>query len=239
MGSTSPVNVPVRWVADAEVVEGVGAATGGREVADAAEAVVVEEHDGQRDAFLVGRQDLVGEHEVGAVADHHVDPSLGFRHGHAEATGDLVAHGGVAVLHVVRVRAAGAPDLVQVAGQAAGRADDHAVLAGSLVDEADDLGLGDVLGRRQVADSLDLVVPLDAQALDRRPALRGGPLPAACLQGLLQLRQGDPGVALQRQGRSLAGVHLGHVDGHERRPPDAARTTSSWSGSPTGACRWR
>ena len=41
----------------------------------------------------------------------------------AEAAGDLVAHAGVAVLDVVALGVAGAPQLVQVAGHRAGRAD--------------------------------------------------------------------------------------------------------------------
>ena len=47
----------------------------------------------------------------------------GSRHLHAEAAGDLVAHAGKAVFEVVAAGRAGLPELVQLARQAARRAD--------------------------------------------------------------------------------------------------------------------
>ena len=62
-----------------------------------------------------------------------------FRDGqlHPEPARHLVAHAGVAVLHVVALRVAGPPQLVQVAGQRAGRADDDVPRPGHVVDHAD------------------------------------------------------------------------------------------------------
>ena len=57
--------------------------------------------------------------------------------------GDLVAHARVAVLEVVGLGVLGAPQLQQVAGQAARGADHRGVAADRLVDDADDLGLGE------------------------------------------------------------------------------------------------
>ena len=63
-------------------------------------------------------------HHVAAVADHDEDFAVGQGHLHAQAAGDLVAHAGEAVFHVVAVGRAGPPQLVQLARQAAGGADD-------------------------------------------------------------------------------------------------------------------
>ena len=79
-------------------------------------------------ALLDRGDDLRRHHQVRAVADHHVDLARRIGHLDAEAPGDLVAHARVAVLEVVAVGLARAPELVQVAGQAAGGAD-HDVLA--------------------------------------------------------------------------------------------------------------
>ena len=77
-----------------------------------------------------GGDELLGHHQVRAVADHH--EHLAVRRGQLdpEPAGDLVAHAGVAVLDVVALRVAGPPQLVQVAGQRAGGADDDVARAG-------------------------------------------------------------------------------------------------------------
>ena len=67
--------------------------------------------------------DLGVDHEVAAVADHHDDLAFGPRQLHAEPAGDLVAHAGVAVFQVVGAGPPRLPELVQLAGQAAGGAD--------------------------------------------------------------------------------------------------------------------
>jgi hypothetical protein len=74
--------------------------------------VVVDENDRQLVALLDRGDDLAREHQVGAVADEHVDVPLGGGHFHAEPAGDLVAHARVAVLDVVALRVARAPELV-------------------------------------------------------------------------------------------------------------------------------
>src|SRR5204862_3821006 len=60
----------------------------------------------------------------------------------ADAGRDLVAHAGVAVLQVVLARRAGPPQLVQVAGERAGRVDHHVVVTYDRVQGPEDLGLG-------------------------------------------------------------------------------------------------
>ena len=95
-----------------------------RERADRVEAVVVDEHDRQLQPLLDAVTSSPEQHQVGAVADQHVDLALGRGHLHAEPAGDLVAHARVAVLDVVALRVARAPELVQVAGHRARGADD-------------------------------------------------------------------------------------------------------------------
>ncbi len=163
-------------VAEPEVLEGALAAARLGQVADAPEAVVVEQHDGQRDALLDGRRDLRGHHQPRAVADHHVHPSGGLRHRDADATGHLVAHRGVAVLQVVAAGSRRAPQLVQVTRQAARGADHDAVPARRLVHQPDRFRLRDVRRRGQCTHPLDLAVPglskaigLGSRGARRRP----------------------------------------------------------------------
>ena len=59
----------------------------------------------------------------------HEDVAVGTGQSDAEAAGDLVTHAGVAVLDVVALRVPGPPQLVQVTGHRAGRAD-HDVTSG-------------------------------------------------------------------------------------------------------------
>ncbi len=116
--------------------------------------MVVDQHDGELDAFLDRRHDLRRHHQPRAVADHHVHLAVGSRHLHAEPAGDLVAHAGVAVLHVVALRVPRAPQLVQIARQAAGGADHHVARARRrVVHRADDLALARAAAVAQRVDA--------------------------------------------------------------------------------------
>ena len=68
---------------------------------DAAEAAVVEHHDGQLGAERDRGRDLGVHHQVAAVADQHADLALRLRELDAQPAGDLVAHARVAVFEVV------------------------------------------------------------------------------------------------------------------------------------------
>ena len=59
-----------------------------------------------------------------------------------QRTGHLIAHGGIAVLHVVGVNAGGTPHPLHIAGQRAGGADGNVALAHHGVDGAQSGGLG-------------------------------------------------------------------------------------------------
>ena len=68
---------------------------------DAAEAPIVEQHDGELDAQHHRSRHFRIEHEIGAVTDHHHDLALGLRQFHADAASDLIAHAGEAIFEVV------------------------------------------------------------------------------------------------------------------------------------------
>src|SRR5258708_4738916 len=78
--------------------------------------VVVDNAHGELEPFLHGGHQLLGQHQVGAVADECEDmPVRGSELG-ADGAGDLIAHAGVAVLDVVSLCRARSPKPVQAAG---------------------------------------------------------------------------------------------------------------------------
>ena len=103
--------------------------------------MVVEHNDRERDGLLNGGDDLLRHHQVRPVADQHVHAAVGRRHFHAEAPGDLISHAGVAVLEVIALRIARAPQLVQIAGKTAGRAHDDVGRCECFLKSADHLRL--------------------------------------------------------------------------------------------------
>ena len=174
--------------------------------------------------FLHGRDDLLRHHQVRAVADEDVDVALRRGHLHAEPAGNLVSHARVAVLHVIALGVARAPQLVQVARQAAGGADDDVGRRERLLQHADHLRLLSIAdcglrtadwlriaGLRQHTRStsarhaacnaaiVSVYVGADAIAGDER-------------QQLLEHRAR---IADQRQRGVLEGVELGDVDRDE------------------------
>jgi len=171
--------------------------------------VVVQQHDLDGDPLLRGGDDLGRHHQVGAVADHH--PHVTLRRGQLDPdpARNLVAHAGVAVLQVVAFGIAGAPQLVQVAGQAARRAEHHILRAGKRVEHADHLALAEQRAVLQGVDALYLGVP-GGVVLGAAPPVGGTHLPA--FEQAEQLFQRRAGVAHQGDGAVLGGVELGHVD---------------------------
>ena len=140
-----------------------------RERADRREPAVIDEHDDELGVLLDRRDDLARHHEVAAVADHDEHLALGCREFHADAGGYLVAHARVAVLDVVLLRIARAPQLVQLAGQRARGADDDVLRTCRLVHGADHLALG---RQRPVASTVRRVhgaVPLGLELGDLAP----------------------------------------------------------------------
>ncbi len=94
-----------------------------------------------RQVLLDGRDDLRRVHQVRAVADQGPHGRAGRGLLDAERGRDLVAHAGVAVLQVVLARGAGPPQLVQVAGERAGRVDHDVLVADDRVQRAQHLRL--------------------------------------------------------------------------------------------------
>ena len=130
------------------------------QAADAAEALVVHQHDDDLDALLYGGDNLRRHHQVGAIADEDVDLAGGVGHLGAQAAGNLVAHAGVAVLHVVAVRCACAPQLVQVAGMAASGRENDIARTGGIPYRADDRALRWTSGGGQREQPVHFGLPL-------------------------------------------------------------------------------
>ena len=109
---------------------------------DAAEAAIVQHHDGQLQAHRHRGRDLGIHHQVAAVADQHDHRARRIGQFDAEAAGDLVAHAGVAVFQMVGAGTLGLPQLVQLARQAAGGANHHRPRRRDPLHRADDLRVG-------------------------------------------------------------------------------------------------
>jgi hypothetical protein len=154
------VEPPGVVVAGATLVGERADADGALQPVDRLESLVVDQHDREGDALGDGGDDLGVQHQVGAVADEHDDLARRLRELDADARGDLVPHAGEAVLDVVALRVAAAPQLEQVAGHGARRVDDHGPAADRVVDDAHHLGLGDgPVARAQPPQVVDGGVP--------------------------------------------------------------------------------
>ena len=211
-----------RGVGPEQVVER-RAAAGLLQAVDAAEAVVVEEHDHELLSHRDRGRDLRVHHEVAAVADHDEDLAVRERQLRPEAPGDLVSHARVAVLEVVAARIPRPPEAVELAGEAARGADDHVARARGPVDRADHLGLG---GRNVLAGrrgEVDEARPLGGEPpRGLRPGGRRAPRP----ERGRQLLQAAARVGEERLRLVLAGVVCRDVQGHQGetgRPEERAR----------------
>jgi hypothetical protein len=130
-----------------EIVEG-PVAHGLLQAVDAAEPAIVEDDDIELDAHHDGGRDLGIHHEIAAIAHQHDNPPLGKSELHPQPAGDLIAHAGIAVFQVIALGRAGAPELVQLARQAAGRRHHDVGIARLAVDgtQAHGLRAGHCLG---------------------------------------------------------------------------------------------
>ena len=184
-------------------------AAGLAQTADAGKPMVVDDHDAQSCALLDRCGDLLGHHQIGAIADHHIYLPLGLRHLDAQASGDFIAHGRIAVLHVIGVRALASPKFVHVARHAARRANNDVALAGDFIDGPNHLALAE---QRTVAQSVYAIhFPLPLFAVLANPGCVLGRHPVVRHQNC-QLFQCSLCIGHQRQCRVLESVELGHVD---------------------------
>ena len=168
---------------------------------------------------LVARQhravQVAVHHQVGAVADEDDDLAVGHGHLGPPRARDLVAHAGVAVLHVDAAHALGAPAAVELAGEAAGGRQRVVGGPGQAVDGPHDLGVGRPLLAGRSTGAGDLVdVGVVLRRLDRGP-LAPGVRPPPTAHALGQLGQPLAGVGHQRQGQVLDGVEGGRVEPDE------------------------
>ena len=108
-------------------------------------AVVLGHDKGDRQLLLGGGGELGRCHQEGAVAEEGDDARVRLRSGQAHADGgrDLVAHAGEAELEVAVPAICGVPDLQQVTGRAARGGDDRVAGPGVLLQQTDQLALGE------------------------------------------------------------------------------------------------
>ena len=160
--------------------------------------MVLEQHEDDLEVLAHDRRDLLRQHLVRAVTDDRHDLTARGGELGAHRRGDLVPHAREAVLEVVLLRAARAPQRLQVAGHGPGGVDEDVVVAHELVERAEHLGLR---GQRGIA-------PVVALVGDSRP--RGNP------GGDLGRVVGPDAIALERRGEGLepgAGVGDDHLGG--------------------------
>ena len=191
-----------------------GAATRLLEPIDAAEAVVVEDHDDERQAHRHRGRDLGVHHQIAAVADHDEHVAVGQRHLRAETTGDLVSHAGISVLEVIALRIGRAPELVKLAGQPAGGAHDDAARSGRAVDGADHLSVGRRRHGARPRRGIDGPVPLGhALTRDADPFRRRSP----GAEGALEFDESSPDVRDERPCAVLGRIERSHVEPDQRQ----------------------
>ena len=66
--------------------------------------MIIQQHDVELVAFLNGGHNFLRHHQVGAIANQHIDLALRIRHFCAQSARDFVAHAGIAILHVISAR---------------------------------------------------------------------------------------------------------------------------------------
>jgi len=108
-------------------------------------ATVLRDHDGDRQALLGGGDQLGRGHQEGAVAQERDDPlgGVGLGQAYPDRGRQLIAHAGEPELQVGEAALGGVPDLLEVAGRAAGGGDDDVAGPGVLLEQPDDLALGE------------------------------------------------------------------------------------------------
>src|SRR5229473_3451020 len=127
------------------------------------ETMIVKDHDVELHALLQRSDDLLGHHEVGAVSHKNVNFAARVGHLDSEAARDLVAHAGIAVLHVVILGIASTPEFMQIAGETARGTDDYVAWAERGVQQPDHLSLTERRTITARVDSVDFRHPLAAQ----------------------------------------------------------------------------
>src|SRR5690606_28390842 len=179
------------------------------ESADAVEAAVIHEDDGELQPLLDGGDDLIPQHEITPVADHDIDLASRLGHLDPQTAGDLVAHATVSVLEVELFRMARAPELVKIAGHAAGGVDHDRLRITDLIHRADQFALAGQRLMPDGMDAIDLRLPLPMPLLRLLAPGRGN---SVTLKPASQLLHRDPGITHEREGQVLEGVKLRHVD---------------------------
>ena len=184
--------------------------------------------------LLESGEHLGVEHDEAAVAGHGIDVLVADGVLHAQGAGHLIAHAGVAVLHMIGVDSFGPPHALHVAGQRAGGADDHVLGVDALVDHTQHRGLRQlciqILRKAEGGSGIGVVhlghvIRAEADTVQALELLLpagdglvylGGIGSLVAFQLLEQGGQGHLGIRHQRDGRvHLQGLELGDVDVHK------------------------
>ena len=128
--------------------------------------MVVQQHNVEFVAFLHCGDDFLRHHQVGAISNEDIDFAIRIGHLHAQSTGDLITHAGVAILHVISARLPGSPKFVKFSGQTARGADHNVGRLQEVVQDADQLGLRDGWTLPQAMKTIDFFLPLSAEGRD-------------------------------------------------------------------------
>ena len=189
-------------------------------------------------ALLDRRHDLLRHHQVRAVADHHEHLARRIGHLHAQPAGDLVAHARVAVLEVIRVRLARAPQLVEIARQAARRTDHHVLRPRERIRPRRPARSGRTAARVARADVRRSTSACHSASrrVDRPPIVSVVVNPSSACRDFLER---DARVGHHRDGRVLERVHLADVDRDEAHIRMRERGLRHRREVATDVCRWR
>src|SRR5579872_1194136 len=160
----------IRDVIDRQIVAIVRAESAAPErlaqAAYAREAVVVDQDDNQFHVLLNRRHDFGGRHEVRTVAEEDIDLAAGVGQFRADRARDFIAHARVTVFEVIAVGRASAPELVKVAGVAAGSGQQDIARAGGFPNRSDHFALGGFGLISQMEQAVDFGFPLRFQVRD-------------------------------------------------------------------------
>src|SRR3981081_1760130 len=125
--------------------------------------MIVEKDDVQFTAFLQGRYDFLRHHQLGAIANHNVDFAVGRGHLDAQSSRDFIAHARVAILEVITLGVASAPELVQITGKAARGTDYNVPGTRGSSHFAYHFALADGRSMAQVMNSVYFLLPVSLQ----------------------------------------------------------------------------
>ena len=131
------------------------------QVVDTAKAGVIEKTDIDLPVFLHGGQQFGMEHNKRSVSHHCIYIPITDGMLDAQSTGNLIAHTGVAILHMIGIHGTGTPHPLHIPRQGAGCADNHIFRINGLIDYTQNGSLGQlgfqILGKAERRISVGII----------------------------------------------------------------------------------